>query len=246
VSRVGGAGSLWGVGVGPGDPELLTVKAARRIAAAGTVAWFGARGRSSNARAAAAPYLLPGQRELELRYPVTTEIGPGLRYERELGEFYDRAAARIAEILDDGTDVAVLCEGDPMLYGSYMYLHTRLASRYRTEVVPGVASVLAATALLGVPLVSRDETLSVLCGTLSGEDLARRLADADAAVVMKLGRNLGKVRASVEAAGLLPRAVYVERATMPGQRVCPLVDADPDLAPYFSLVVIPGETAPTR
>jgi len=239
-------GRLWGVGVGPGDPELVTVKAHRLIQSSGAVAFFAAAGRPSNARAAAASHLRPGQRELALRYPVTTELAAGARYERLLTGFYDEAADRIAVVLDEGIDVAVLCEGDPLFYGSYMYLHNRLASRYRSEVVPGVPSIVAGAAVLGAPLVCRNETLSVLSGVLPGEELKRRLVAAEAAVVMKLGRNLQKVRSCVEAAGLLERAWYVERATMPEQRILPLVEADPACAPYFSIVVIPSAEAPTR
>lgn len=239
-------GGLWGVGVGPGDPELVTLKAHRLIQSSGVVAWFAATGRPSNARAAAASHLRPGQRELALYYPVTTELAAGARYERLLAGFYDDAADRIAAVLDEGVDVAVLCEGDPLFYGSYMYLHNRLAGRYRSEVVPGVPSILAGAAVLGTPLVCRNETLSVLSGVLPGEELERRLATVEAAVVMKLGRNLGKVRDCVQAAGLLERAWYVERATMAEQRILPLAAADPACAPYFSIVVIPSAEAATR
>lgn len=240
------SGCLYGVGVGPGDPELVTLKAYRCIRQASTVAWFAAIGRSSNARAAAAPHLRPGHPELPLRYPVTTELPAGDAYERVLRTFYDDAAAQISALLDNGHDVAVLCEGDPLFYGSYMYVHTRLADRYRCQVVPGVTSVLASAAVLGTPLACRNETLSVLSGVLAPDELTQRLAAAGAAVVIKLGRNLAKVRACVEAAGLLPRAWYVERATMPEQRVLPLAEADPAAAPYFSMVVVPSAQAPTR
>ncbi len=239
-------GRLWGIGVGPGDPELLTVKAHRLIEQAGTVAWFAARGRPSNARAAAARHIRPRQPELPLYYPVTTELPAGAEYEELLAGFYDEAAERIATVLDGGEDVAVLCEGDPFFYGSYMYLHNRLAGRYESEVVPGVTSLLAGAAVLGVPLVCRNETLSVLSGVLSRDELERHLVDVEAAVVMKLGRNLAKVRASVAAAGLLDRAWYVELATLPAQRVLPLAEADSSGAPYFSMVIIPSAEASTR
>lgn len=242
----GASGCLYGVGVGPGDPELVTLKAYRCIRQASTVAWFAAIGRSSNARAAAAPHLRPGHPEVPLRYPVTTELPAGDAYERVLRTFYDDAAAQISALLDNGHDVAVLCEGDPLFYGSYMYVHTRLADRYHCQVVPGVTSVLASAAVLGAPLACRNETLSVLSGVLAPDELTPRLAAAGAAVVIKLGRNLAKVRACVEAAGLLPRAWYVERATMPEQRVLPLAEADPAAAPYFSMVVIPSAQALTR
>ena len=239
-------GHLWGIGVGPGDPELITLKGHRLIGEAGTVAWFAAVGKTSNARSVVAGYITAEQRELPLIYPVTTELPAGVEYERLLTGFYDQAAGRIAEALDGGDDVAVLCEGDPLLYGSYMYLHNRLAGRFPHEIVPGVSSILAGPAALGAPLVCRNESLSILSGVLPEADLYRRLADADAAVIMKLGRHLAKVMACVDKAGLMGRAWYVERVSMPAQRIMPLVDADPARAPYFSAVVIPSEAAPGR
>ena len=239
-------GRLWGIGVGPGDPELITLKAHRLLGEAGAVAWFAAAGKTSNARSVVAGYIRPDQRELPLIYPVTTEMPAGAEYERLLAGFYDEAADRIAEALHGGDDVAVLCEGDPLLYGSYMYIHNRLARSFEHEIVPGVSSVMAGPAALGAPLVCRNDTLTVLSGVLPESDLSRRLADADAAVVMKLGRNLAKVRSCVDRAGLMDRAWYVERATMAAQRVMPLAEADPARAPYFSVVVIPSAAAPGR
>lgn len=239
-------GRLWGIGVGPGDPELMTLKAHRLLQQAGTVAWFAASRRVSNARSVAAGCIRPDQKELPLIYPVTTELPAGSEYERLLTEFYDDAAEQIAAVLDEGDDVAVLCEGDPLFYGSYMYLHNRLAGRFDSEVVPGVTSILAGAAVVGAPLVCRNEVLSVLSGVLPEDELYRRLAEADAAVVMKLGRNLAKVISCVEKAGLLDRAWYIERATMPAQKVLPLAEADPTRSPYFSVVVIPSAAAPIR
>jgi precorrin-2/cobalt-factor-2 C20-methyltransferase len=241
------SGHLYGVGVGPGDPELVTLKAARVLDACPVVAYFAAVGRESNARRVVGERLNGHHRELRLEYPVTTEtLPPEVSYETLLIDFYDESAKRIAELLDAGTDVAVLCEGDPFFYGSYMYLHTRLAGRFPTEVVPGVPAMAAGAAVLGSPLVCRDEVLSVLSGVLPVDELTDRLRAADAAVVMKVGRNLAKVRAAVEAAGLLEHATYVERATMAAERILPLTEADPASAPYFSMVVIPSRTAGQR
>ena len=240
-------GTLYGIGVGPGDPELMTLKAHRLLQACPVVAHFAARGRHGNALAVVAPHLRPDQRELRLEYPVTTEAVPeGMSYETLLVDFYDTSAKQVAELLDDGLDVALVCEGDPFFYGSYMYMHNRLAGEYATEVVPAVPSIAAGAAVLGTPLVCRDEVLCVLSGVLPEDELAARLATAGAAVVMKLGRNLPKVRAAVERAGLLDHAHYVERATMTSQRVLPLAEVDPASAPYFSMVVIPSRTAPLR
>ncbi|WNV76196.1 precorrin-2 C(20)-methyltransferase [Geodermatophilus sp. DSM 44513] len=242
---VGGAGGrtgrLYGVGLGPGDPELVTVKAARLIAAADVVAFHAAQHGRSVARSVAAPYLRAGQVEELLVYPVTTETTdhPG-GYQGAIDEFYEAAAARLAAHLDVGRDVVVLAEGDPFFYGSYMHMHKRLAHRYPTEVVPGVTSVSGAAAAVGRPLVERDEVLTVLPGTLPPEELAEWLATTDSAAVMKLGRTFGNVRAAFDAAGVLDRALYVERASTDRQRTAPLADVDPDTVPYFSLALLPS------
>jgi precorrin-2 C20-methyltransferase/precorrin-3B C17-methyltransferase len=235
------SGRLYGVGLGPGDPELVTVKAARLIGAADVVAFHAAQHGRSVARALAAPYLREGQIEELLVYPVTTETTdhPG-GYQGAIDEFYEAAAARLAAHLDAGRDVVVLAEGDPFFYGSYMHMHKRLADRYPTEVVPGVTSVSGAAAAVGRPLVERDEVLTVLPGTLGADELAEWLATTDAAAVMKLGRTFPDVRAAFEQAGVLDRALYVERATTGQQRTMPLADVDPASVPYFSLALLPS------
>ncbi len=234
-------GRLYGVGLGPGDPELVTVKAARLIGAADVVAFHAARHGRSVARALAGPYLRAGQVEELLVYPVTTEgtDHPG-GYQGAMDEFYEAAAARLAAHLDAGRDVVVLAEGDPFFYGSYMHMHKRLAHRYPTEVVPGVTSVSGAAAVTGRPLVERDEVLTVLPGTLPADELAEWLATTDSAAVLKLGRTFGAVREAFEAAGVLDRALYVERATTDRQRTLPLADVDPASVPYFALALLPS------
>jgi precorrin-2 C20-methyltransferase/precorrin-3B C17-methyltransferase len=238
-------GRLFGVGVGPGDPELVTLKAQRIIVAADVVAYPVARHGRSVARRIAAPYLRADQIEVALGYPVTTEQTdhPG-GYDAALREFYDDAAAELAAHLDAGRDVAVLCEGDPFFYGSYMYLHERLADRYRTEVVPGVTSFSAAAATAGTPLAKRDDVLTIVPGTLAPELLAARLRGADAAVVLKLGRRFAAVREAAEHAGVADRAVYVERASAPEERCAPLRDVDPASVPYMSLLLVPTGSEP--
>ncbi|GAA2857149.1 precorrin-2 C(20)-methyltransferase [Actinoplanes cyaneus] len=238
------AGRLYGVGLGPGDPELVTVKAARLIENADVVAYHAARHGRSNARAIAAGYLREGQIEEALIYPVTTETTdhPG-GYQGAIDEFYEQAAARLAAHLDAGRDVVVLAEGDPFFYGSYMHMHKRLAHRYVTTVVPGVTSVSAASAVLGRPLMERDEVLTVLPGTLPPEELARRLAGTDSAAVMKLGRTFGGVRDALATSGRLDDAFYVERATMAAERVGRLSEIDPETVPYFSLALLPSPAA---
>jgi precorrin-2/cobalt-factor-2 C20-methyltransferase len=225
----------------------MTLKALRILRSCPVVAYFSARSRPSNARQVVEEHLRAGQTELHLVYPVTTEtVPPGTSYETLLTGFYDASATELATFLDSGRDVVVLCEGDPFLHGSFMYLYNRLGGRYQTEVVPGVASMLAGSAVIGAPLVCRDEVLTVLPGTLEPSELEVRLRQADAAVVMKVGRHLGAIRHAVTAAGLLSRAWYVERATMSNQLVLPLAEVDIADAPYFSMVVIPSRAAGAR
>lgn len=215
-------GTLWGVGLGPGDPELVTVKAARVIGEADVVAYHSARHGRSIARTIAEPYLRPGQLEEHLVYPVTTETTdhPG-GYAGAMEDFYQRAADRIAGHLEAGRDVALLAEGDPLFYSSYMHMHTRLTARFDAVIIPGVTSVSAASAAIGRPLVQGDEVLSILPGTLPPTELKRRLADTDAAVIMKLGRTYPAVREALSAVGRLDDAYYVERASTDRQRVSP-------------------------
>ncbi|GLW99126.1 precorrin-2 C(20)-methyltransferase [Microtetraspora sp. NBRC 16547] len=241
----GELGRLYGVGLGPGDPELVTVKAARLLGAADVIAYHSARHGRSIARSVALPYLRGDQIEEPLIYPVTTETTdhPG-GYQGALDDFYVECAARLAAHLDAGRDVVVLCEGDPLFYGSYMHMHKRLAHRYPTEVVPGVTSVSGASAVLGRPLVERDETLTVLPGTLPADVLAERLAAADSAAVLKLGRTFEKVRTALAEAGRLDDAWYVERATTEKQRIEPLAEVDPATVPYFSLALLPSPLTP--
>lgn len=231
-------GRLAGVGVGPGDPELVTRKAIRLIEAADVVAYHSARHGRSVARSIAEPYLRAGQVEEPLIYPVTTE--PCADYQQVIEDFYAQCARRLAAHLDAGRDVVVLCEGDPFFYGSYMHLHKRLAERYPTEVVPGVSSLSAAAAELGRPLVEHEETLTVLPGTLPPHVLAERLAAADSAAVLKIGRGLDTVRGALAAAGRLDEAWYVERASTQTRRLLPLAEVDPATVPYFSLALLPS------
>ncbi|MEV4014256.1 precorrin-3B C(17)-methyltransferase [Nonomuraea angiospora] len=239
-------GRLYGVGLGPGDPELVTVKTARLIGEADVIAYHAARHGRSIARSIALPYMKEGQIEELLLYPLTTETTdhPG-GYQGALDDFYADCAERLAAHLDAGRTVVVLAEGDPLFYGSYMHMHKRLAHRYPTEVVPGVTSVSAAAAVLGRPLVERDEVLTVLPGTLPAEVLADKLRGTDSAAVLKLGRTFEKVRDALAEAGRLDDAWYVERATMGAERVAPLKDVDADGVPYFSLALLasPAERA---
>ena len=205
-------GRLIGVGTGPGDPELMTLKAVRALAEADVVAHFSKRGANGNARTIVGEHHRPDWIELPLVYPVTTEIDKDSDdYKTAITGFYEESAAKVAEHLDQGRTVAILSEGDPLFYGSYMHLHVRLAHRYPTEVIPGVTAMSGCWSANGLPIVQGDDVLTVLPGTMSEFELTRRLADTDAAVIMKVGRNLPKIRRALEAAGKLVRAVYVER-----------------------------------
>ncbi|WP_181706164.1 precorrin-2 C(20)-methyltransferase [Chthonobacter rhizosphaerae] len=235
-------GTLHGVGLGPGDPELLTVKAVRLIQASPVLAYFAKKGRRGNARTIVDPWIAPGTEELPLLYPVTTEVHfADEGYVRELSGFYEESAERIALELLAGRDVALVAEGDPMFYGSFMHLFIRLKDRFRVTVTAGVTGMAGCWTAAGLPITWGDDVLTVLPGTLPADALTQRLRATDAAVIMKLGTNFPKVRAAIEAAGLLGRAVYVERGTMAGEKVLPLKDKTDDAAPYFSLILVPGE-----
>ncbi len=223
-------GTLYGVGVGPGDPDLITRKAARLIEHAGVVAYPTLAGAESFARRIAADLIAPNTREIVMDVPMTTEREPAQAA-------YDKGAAEIANALELGDDVVCLCEGDPFFYGSFMYLHARLADRFNVEIVPGVTSLTACAARAGMPLAARNERVTVLPGPLPEEELKARIAGAESVAVMKVGRHLGKIRGVINALGLSDCAVYVERATLPEERVLPLAAA-PETAPYFSMILL--------
>ena len=234
-------GRVIGVGTGPGDPELLTLKAVRAIAEADVIAFFTKKGGNGNGRAIVEAHVRPGTIELPLIYPVTVEMDKdGDDYRNAIADFFDRSAEEIAAHLDAGRNVAVLSEGDPLFYGSYMHLHLRLTTRYDAEVVPGVTAMSGCWSMAGLPLVQGDDILSVLPGTLAEDILAERLSGTDGAVIMKVGRNLPKIRRALAAVGKLDGAMYVERGTMATAAMTPLAERDESPAPYFSIVLVPG------
>jgi precorrin-2/cobalt-factor-2 C20-methyltransferase len=235
-------GALIGVGLGPGDPELVTVKAARLIGEAKVVAYFAKRGRPSHARGIAERYFQTGLEELPLLYPVTTEIAfDDPAYVAALAAFYEESATRIASCLEQGRDVALLCEGDPLLYGSFMHMFTRLNGRFHVEICAGVSGMSGCFAAARQPMTWGDDVLTVLPATLDEDTLAERLSKTDAAVVMKLGGNFPKLRRAMKRAGVADRAIYVERGTMAGEKIMPFSEKADDLAPYFSMVLAPGQ-----
>jgi precorrin-2 C20-methyltransferase/precorrin-3B C17-methyltransferase len=246
-------GKLWGVGIGPGDPELVTVKAARVIAEADVVAFHSARHGKSISRGVAAPYMREDQIEEHLVYPVTTETidHPG-GYQGAMDEFYEHASGRLAAHLEAGRSVALLAAGDPLFYSSYMHMHKRLAQRFDAEVIPGVTAVSAASAALAMPLVEGEEVLTVLPGTLPQAELTRRLRETDAAAILKLGRTYPAVRQALKDSGRIDEAWYVERASTDRERIASADEVSDSDVPYFSIAVIPSPsnsrgdtTAPT-
>ncbi|KQI71914.1 precorrin-2 C20-methyltransferase [Loktanella sp. 5RATIMAR09] len=223
-------GVLYGVGVGPGAPDLMTLRAARLIERAGVVAYPTLAGAASFARAIAADLIPADAQEIIMDVPMSVERAPAQAA-------YDQGAAEIAAALDAGRDVVCLCEGDPFFYGSFMYLFARLSGTYRVEIVPGVTSVTACAARARMPLAARNERLTVLPGPLPEDELRARIAGAESVVIMKVGRHLAKIKGVIDALGLTEGAVYVERATLPDEVVLPLADA-PEKAPYFSMILL--------
>jgi precorrin-2/cobalt-factor-2 C20-methyltransferase len=229
-------GRLYGIGLGPGDPELLTIKALRLLQAAPVVAYPVSGGGKSLSRSIVAGYLSPTQIEVPLWYPF--------KLDQSSQPYYDEAAEKLTAYLDAGQDVVVLCEGDPFFYGTFMYLYTRLCDRYVTEVIPGVSCVMANASMLGTPLTYRNDVFMVLPAILPAEVLAEKLAIADAAVILKLGSHFSKVYAVLKQLGMADRANYIERATMPNQRIVPIHEVDPTTVPYFALISIPSQWQP--
>jgi precorrin-2/cobalt-factor-2 C20-methyltransferase len=236
------AGRLYGVGLGPGDPELLTMKAVRVIGTAPVIAFFAKAGRRGNARAIADRWIPASAEEMPLYYPVTTEIPvTDPAYNRLLAEFYEQAAEAIAVQLVAGRDVAILSEGDPLFYGSFMHLYIRLKPRFEVTVVPGVAGMAGCWSAAGEAMTWGDDILTVLPGTLPPEVLAERLGHTDAAVIMKIGKNFSKIREVLRHSGHYERALYVERGTMAGEKIMALKDKPDDVAPYFAIILISGQ-----
>jgi len=229
-------GRLYGLGIGPGDPELLTLKAHRILTTVPVIAYPTLENGKVLARAIVADFIRPDQIEIPMPLPFSVE--------RSSQPYYDIAAEKISEQLSLGRDVAVLCVGDPMLYGSFMYILNRLAGRFAIEVVPGISSVMASAAMLGVPITYRNDVFSIMPGTLEAEILRDRLSQVDAAAIIKLGRHFAKVRDILAELGLVNRALYIETATLPNQKIIPITEVDPEAVTYWSLILVPSITQP--
>lgn len=225
------SGTLYGVGLGPGDPELLTLKAHRLISTAKVISYPQPDSGPSLARSIAEAFIPELIREIPVVLPMREARAPAQAV-------YDAASSEIASFLATGQDVVFLCEGDPFFYGSFMYLHERLGDRFTTVSVPGVTSPSACAAALNRPLTSRNDILTVLPGTLSDEDLSRRIADAQSIAIMKVGRHLGRIKTLLSQMGLLDCCGLVEHASKENERVFRLDDYPAETAPYFSMILI--------
>jgi precorrin-2/cobalt-factor-2 C20-methyltransferase len=223
-------GTAYGLGIGPGEADLLTLKAYKILQEADVIAYPALEDGASLARQIIAPHMPEGRTEIAIRIPMG----------QPADRIYDAAALEIGEHLRAGRTVAVLCEGDPFFYGSFMYLYGRLAKAgFPVQTVPGVSSMMACAAQLGAPLAAKNDVLQVIPGPLPAERLKAQLADTDAAAIIKLGRHFAKVRQVIAELGLTDRARYIERATLDSQKMVPLGDLPDDAtAPYFSMILI--------
>src|ERR1700692_201298 len=242
ITGTASAGTLYGIGVGPGDISYLTLRAAALVRHVDVIAFFAKRGLQGNARGIVDPLMGPHRDELRLEYPVTNEIPPeDPSYQEQISRFYEQSAETLSALLRQGKSVGLLAEGDPFFYSSFMHIWRRLDKVFPIEIVPGVTGMSGCWARGNTPITWGNDILSVLPGTMGEEQLTRRLADTDAAVIMKVGTHLAKVRRAVTAAGLLARAVYGGRGTMQGEQIMPLSECPDGNGPYFSMVLIPGQ-----
>ena len=236
------SGTLFGVGLGPGDPDLMSLRAHRLLGATRHVAYFRKAGRPGQARRIVEGLLRQDVTEFAMEYPVTTEIPlSDPRYNDILVNFYARCADHVLDLLGSGQDVVVLCEGDPFFYGSFMHLYTRLKDLAPVQVVPAITGMSGAWTATGTPITWGDDVMTVLMGTLPETTLSQHMDRADALVVMKIGRNLEKVRRAITQAGRLSSAWLVEYATMPDEKVSRLSDVTDTVTPYFSIVIVHGQ-----
>lgn len=235
-------GTIWGVGLGPGDPELMSVKADRLLRQASHVAFFRKAGRTGQARQILGTMLRSDVVEIAMEYPVTTEIPlTDPRYNQILSAFYTESAERLRALSRKGLDVIIVSEGDPFFYGSFMHLYTRLRDDCPIEVVPAITGMSAAWTATAEPVTWGDDVMTTLMGTLPQETLVTQMKQADALIIMKIGRNIDKIRAALREAGRFEAAWLVEYASMPNQTVQKLSDAEGKVTPYFSIIIVHGQ-----
>lgn len=235
-------GTLYGIGVGPGDVRYLTLRAAGLVKSVDVVAYFAKKSHPGNARRIVSELMESGRPEVRFEYPLTDEVpASSADYQRQIGAFYRETAEALAALLRQGRSVGLLAEGDPFFYGSFMHMWRRLSGDHPVEVVPGVTGMSGCWTRARTPMTWGDDMLAVLPGTLPETQLVERLRLTDAAVIMKVGKNLAKVRRAVDAAGLLSRAIYVERGTMQDEKIVPLAECQATQGAYFAMVLIPGQ-----
>ena len=235
-------GTIYGVGLGPGSVDLMSVRADKLIKSCNFIAFFRKAGRPGHARQIVSEILPENVKEYAMEYPVTTEIPlSDPRYKKIMTSFYDECCRHIKSVIESGDDVCVLCEGDPFFYGSFMHIYERLRFVAPIEVVPAITGMSAAWTATRLPITWGDNILTILTGTLSEKDLAEKISTTDAAVIMKVGQNLNKIRAAITLAERESDAFIVEFAAMSNQSVCKLIEYTKEVAPYFSIIILHGK-----
>ena len=224
-------GILYGVGVGPGDPDLLTISAIRCIELSSVIAYPCLEDTPSFARSIVSDYIKESQEEIAITIPMRQEPEPAQ-------EAYDRAAKTLLERLRKGKNVAVLCEGDPFFYGSFQYLFFRLAEQCPIKVVPGVSSLMSCSASLSQPLSARNDILSILPAPLPDPTLKACLQVADTAAIIKIGRHFSRIRKLLKLMKLEQKSHYIERSTLPNEKIQNLNNVNPAEVPYFSMILV--------
>ncbi|MGH1464900.1 MAG: precorrin-2 C(20)-methyltransferase [Cognatishimia sp.] len=235
-------GTIYGVGLGPGDQDLMSVKSDRLLRNAKHVAFFRKAGRKGQARAIVEGMLPEGAIEFAMEYPVTTEIPlDDPRYNQVLSAFYAEVTGHLIALAQSGEDVVVLCEGDPFFYGSFMHIYTRVKDSVPVEVVPAITGMSGAWTATGAPITWGDDVLTVIMGTHSEEKLVQHIRETDALVVMKIGTNFEKVVRALKEGGKYDQAYLVQFATMAKQSVCKLSEMTDKVTPYFSIIIVHGQ-----
>ncbi len=235
-------GKIYGVGVGPGAVDLLSVRADKLVREAKYIAFFRKAGRAGHARQIASTLLSKDVIELAMEYRITTEIPlSDQRYSEVLSEFYKKYSNKIISLSQTGIDLVILCEGDPFFYGSFMHIYSRVKDKCPVEVVPAITGMSAAWTATDIPITWGDDILTVLMGTLDKTTLENQLQNTNAAIIMKIGRNLPKIKKALERTGRFYDAFIVEYAAMDKQTVQRLSDYNTENAPYFSIIILHGQ-----
>ena len=234
-------GKIICVGLGPGDQELMSVKSDRLIRSAKVIAFFRKKGRAGQARTIINGLLREDITEYAMEYPITSEVDfLSEEYKTTLASFYNEWALRLQQIAKN-SDVIILCEGDPLFYGSFMHLHTRLKDKVELEVVPGITGMSGCWTALGEPFCWGDDITCVIMATISAGKLREAVLQGDALVIMKVGTHIPKIKKALLEAKKLDQAWLIEKGTMKDERIIKLSEFPSDNAPYFSIVLVRGE-----